>query len=70
MKYIIMATVAVYCIAYLVLRTWTAEVWAKDGETYVHFPAEPIAIYSLFRPLAYIDGATTGMRFHIGPHAE
>jgi hypothetical protein len=25
-------------------------------------------LYYLWRPLTYVDGAMTGMRFHIGPH--
>jgi hypothetical protein len=26
------------------------------------------ALYYLWRPLSYVDGSLTGMRFHIGPH--
>lgn len=70
MKFVVLGAIAVYCAAYLVLRISTVEVWAKDGAAYVHFPAEPVAVNYAFRPLAYVDGALTGMRFHIGPHAE
>lgn len=70
MKHVVGAAIAIYCVAYLALRFSTVEVWAEDGEAYVHFPTEPLAVYYVFRPLAYVDGALTGMRFHIGPHAE
>ena len=26
------------------------------------------ALYYLWRPLSYLDGVITGVRFHIGPH--
>lgn len=45
-----------------------AEVWANDGQTYVIFPEDVPALYYAYRPLSYLDGAFTGMRFHIGPH--
>jgi len=45
-----------------------SEVWAEDGNKYVIYPQNPIAIYYVFRPLSYIDGFLTGMRSHIGPH--
>ena len=41
---------------------------AKDGHDYVIFPANPIFLYYFYRPAALVDGALTGMRFHIGPH--
>lgn len=27
-----------------------------------------ILLYIAFRPLSFLDGLVTGMRFHIGPH--
>lgn len=53
---------------YLALRLLNAEAWDKDGNTHVLFPREPIALYYICRPMTYLDGALTGMRFHIGPH--
>lgn len=57
-----------YLAGYEVIRFTNAEVWEKDYETYVIFPKSPIALYYAYRPLTYLDGALTGMRFHVGPH--
>lgn len=57
-----------YCVSYALVRVGNTEVWEKDGRPYVIFPKEQIALYYLFRPIAYVDGALTGIRFHIGPH--
>lgn len=59
---------ALYLGSYLAFRSLNAQVWEKDGMTYVIFPENFKAIYYLYRPMTYIDGALTGMRFHIGPH--
>ena len=59
---------AIYVVAYIVFRQTHIEVWAKDGQAYVIFPTSAAWTYYLFRPLTRIDGAVTGMRFHIGPH--
>ena len=41
----------------------------RDRQVYVMFPEGPgRLLYYLWRPLTYVDGAATGMRFHIGPH--
>lgn len=55
--------------SYVVFRFANVERWEKDGEDDVVIPPDARALYSAFRPLTYADGALTGMRFHIGPHA-
>jgi hypothetical protein len=55
-----------YPVSYLFVRLSYSEVWEADNRTYVLFPNS--AVYYLYRPIAYVDGAVTGMRFHIGPH--
>jgi len=68
MRYLTAALIGLYLLGYFVLRATNAQVWDKDGQTYVLFPESPVALYYLYRPLTYVDGALTGMRFHIGPH--
>ncbi|MCR9136413.1 MAG: hypothetical protein NXI27_10495 [Alphaproteobacteria bacterium] len=68
MKRILLVAVVIYLLGYLALRLLNAEVWETDGNTYVIFPREPIALYYIYRPMTYLDAALTGMRFHIGPH--
>lgn len=68
MKWILIALIGLYLVGYAVLRTINAEVWDKDGQTYVLFPENAVVLYYLYRPMTYADGAVTGMRFHIGPH--
>jgi hypothetical protein len=58
--------VVAYLAAYLWYRSTHAEVWARDGQRYVIFGSR--ATYYFYRPVAYADGALTGMSFHIGPH--
>jgi hypothetical protein len=58
----------VYVAGYLAFRMMQQEVWAQDGKTYVIFPDGTLALYYLWRPLMYLDGALAGMAFHIGPH--
>ena len=60
--------VAAYVLSYVWLRQSRIEVWEKDNQAYVIFPADNIYVYYLYRPLTLIDGAITGMRFHIGQH--
>lgn len=55
-----------YLVSYLAVRSKYAETWERDGNSYVLYPSS--AVYYLHRPLMYIDGPLTGMRFHIGPH--
>jgi hypothetical protein len=56
--------------AYVAFRQTHIEVWQKDNNAYVLFPAGDagLALYYVWRPLSYLDNALTGMRFHIGPH--
>jgi hypothetical protein len=55
--------------SYVGFRQSHAEIWDRDKQTYVIFPQGAASVlYYLWRPLTYIDGAVTGMRFHIGPH--
>ena len=60
--------VAAYVLSYIWLRQTRMEIWEKDNQTYVIFPANNIYVYYLYRPLTLIDGTMTGMRFHIGQH--
>jgi len=68
MKRILIIAAGVYVACYIVFRIMNSEVWAEDGNKYVVYPQNPIAVYYVFRPLSYLDGFLTGMRSHIGPH--
>jgi len=57
-----------YFLSYIWIRQTRTEVWEKDGSAYVIFPDDKVYIYYFYRPLSYLDGAATGMRFHIGQH--
>ena len=57
-----------YVGSYLGFRKSHTEIWKNDGKAYVIFPRNSSALYFAFRPITYLDGALTGMRFHIGPH--
>jgi hypothetical protein len=61
---------AIYAGSYAAFRQTSQEVWPKDNQTYVIFPPGALgqALYYVWRPLSYADGALTGIRFHIGPH--
>jgi len=59
---------SIYGAGYMWFRNAHIQVWEKDRQAYVIFPADKVFVYYLFRPLTYIDGSVTGMRFHIGPH--
>ncbi len=58
--------ILLYAVGYGWVRKTHSEVWERDNNTYVIFPST--VVYYIFRPATYIDGAVTGMRFHIGPH--
>lgn len=60
--------VLIYILSYAVFRQSNIEIWEKDKQAYVIFPADKVYLYYLFRPLSYLDGTITGMRFHIGAH--
>jgi hypothetical protein len=64
------AAAFVYIGAYVAFRQTQTEVWQRDQHAYVIFPAGGYGtlLYYGWRPLTYVDGALTGMRFHIGPH--
>lgn len=57
-----------YVLSYAWIRQTRIEVWEKDNNDYVIFPADKIYLYYFYRPLSFIDGSLTGMRFHIGQH--
>jgi hypothetical protein len=67
---LVLLVLAVYLGSYVAFRQTNQEVWPKDNQAYVIFPAGAVghALYYVWRPLSYADGALTGMRFHIGPH--
>ena len=69
MRKVIIAIVVLlvfYVAGYVAVRQTYSEVWERDGNVYVLFPSS--AVYYLFRPVAYLAAALTGMRFHIGRH--
>jgi len=63
-----MIVVALYLASYALFRQTHIQVWNKNGKPYVIFPKGNRVIYYFFKPLSFIDGAVTGMGFHIGPH--
>jgi len=66
----ILALLVLYAATYGGFRQTHIEVWEKDNQAYVIFPAGSVgkALYYAWRPLTYADATLTGMRFHIGPH--
>jgi hypothetical protein len=66
--FVFIIIVVLYLVGYALFRQTHIQVWNKNGEPYVVFPKGNPVIYYFFRPLSYIDGAVTGMDFHIGPH--
>lgn len=60
--------IALYFFSYIWIRQTRAETWENDGKEYVIFPADKVYLYYFYRPLSYVDGISTGMRFHIGQH--
>ena len=66
---LIVLVLALYVVTYAVFRQTHIEVWERDKQAYVIFPeGYGVALYYLWRPLSYVDGAVSKMRFHIGPH--
>jgi hypothetical protein len=63
---ILCTSAIVYVCLYIGYRTTHTEVWQRDGRPYVIFGSR-VAYYA-FRPISYVDGAATGIGFHIGPH--
>ena len=64
----LMLALIIYVLGYVAFRQTHMEVWEKDKHAYVIFPPNAPILYYVWRPLTYIDGSVTGMRFHIGPH--
>jgi hypothetical protein len=64
----ILVLVLAYTISYVWFRQTHIEVWSRDGNPYLIFPQDKAYLYYVYRPLSYIDGTLTGMKFHIGPH--
>ena len=58
----------VYFSSYFWIRQTRMEIWEKDGNAYVIFPDDKVYLYYFYRPLSYVDGTITGMKFHIGQH--
>ena len=59
-----------YLVSYMGFRSTHMEMREEREKnlSYVIFPKEHTWLYYFYRPVMYIDGAITGMRFHIGPH--
>ncbi len=69
LKVLLAITLMLYVGTYVSFRQSSTEIWERDKQAYVIFPADyGGALYYLWRPLSYVDGSLTGMRFHIGPH--
>ena len=69
LKVLLAIALVLYVGAYVSFRQSSTEIWERDKQAYVIFPAGYRgALYYLWRPLSYVDGSMTGMRFHIGPH--
>jgi hypothetical protein len=69
LKVLTAIVLVLYVGTYLWFRQSSTEVWERDKQAYVIFPAGyGGALYYLWRPLSYVDGSLTGMPFHIGPH--
>ena len=65
---LILTVVLLYALSYVWFRQTRTEIWEKDGSAYVIFPDDKVYLYYLYRPLSYVDGAMTGIKFHIGEH--
>jgi hypothetical protein len=66
---LIIVILLLYVSSYVAFRQTHIEVWERDRQAYVIFPDRiGVALYYLWRPLSYVDGATTKIGFHIGPH--
>lgn len=69
LKILLAITLMLYVGTYVSFRQSSTEIWERDKQAYVIFPADHGgALYYLWRPLSYVDGSLTGMRFHVGPH--
>ena len=70
MRKLLFVLLIVWTSSYSYFRAVNSEVWVKDKQTYVMFPATPVGqlLYYLWRPLSYLDKSVTGRGTHIGPH--
>ena len=57
-----------YLATYGAFRATHLERYERDGRYYVLYPEGATWLYYLYRPLAYADGAITGVGTHLGPH--
>ena len=64
----VIVVILLYFFSYLWIRQTRTEIWERDDNVYVIFPADRVYLYYFYRPLSYVDGTITGMRFHIGQH--
>ena len=64
----ILTAILLYALSYVWFRQSRTETWEKDGNDYVIFPEDKVYLYYIYRPLSYVDGTVTGMKFHIGQH--
>jgi hypothetical protein len=60
--------VMAYLAAYGGFRATHMEMGPRDDRAYVIYPEGAVALYYLFRPMAYADAALTGVGSHLGPH--
>jgi len=58
----------IYFGSYILVRQSYTQVLNHYGDKEVIFPDDKVYLYYLYRPLSYIDGAVTEMKFHIGQH--
>lgn len=63
---VIIGISVLYLGTYIWYRNSHTEIWSDNGQRYVIFGSE--VSYFAFRPIAYVDGMVTGIRFHFGPH--
>jgi hypothetical protein len=58
----------IYFGSYIFVRQSYVEVLNHYEDKEVIFPDDKVYLYYFYRPLSYIDGAITDMKFHIGQH--
>ena len=61
----IVVTILLYFFSYIWIRQTRTEIWEKDGNAYLIFPADKVYLYYFYRPLSYVDGTITGIGFYI-----
>ncbi len=70
MKKLLFVLLVAWTSSFAYFRNANTEVWVKDKQSYVIYPATPVGqgLYYLWRPLSYVDKELTGRGSHIGPH--